>query len=70
MIRMHSGMMIYIYIYGVKLFLLRVLLVFTIISVMNYRFPKLCYIYLSIGFEMKLVRTGYLIGFIRIYAHR
>ena len=63
---MHSIMMIenYVYIYmGFKLFLLRICW----FSYLLFSYYILC---LSYDFKMKLGRTGYLMSFIRTYAHR
>ena len=64
MIRMHSIMMIENYIYiWISIVLLR-------ISWFSYLLLSYEMLYLSYGFEMKLGRTGYLMGFIKTYAHR
>ena len=64
MIRMHSILMIVDYIYmDFKLFLLRKLLVSYLL--LSYYISCLNY-----DFKTRLGRTGYLIGFIRTYAHR
>ena len=68
MIRMHSNMMIYIY--GVKLFIVDKFIGFHKYLIYDLFLLQIMYICSSIDFEMELGRTGYLIGFIRTYAHR
>ena len=68
MIRMHSSMMIYIN--GFKLFLVVKFIGFHKYLIYDLLLSQIMYICSSIDFEMELGRTGYLIGFIRTYAHR